>query len=275
LALSKLTDGNVHLIYKEGTECKAFSEAKNVVKHTAFGPHPIANPSLHIQKIDPIQSTEDIIWTVSALDVIAIGHFLNTGKVYIERIISIAGPSILPKMTGYYRLRAGFPISHLISGRLAEGDHRLVSGDPLMGKKVESTDFIHFYDTQFCAIPDPEKREFLHFFRLGAKKYSFSRAYFTGHEKNPGLFRFTTSLHGEPRPFIDGSLYDKVMPLNVPTMSLVKAVMAEDYDYAEELGLLEVVPEDFALPTFVCPSKMEMTEIIKQGLAAHAQEVGV
>ena len=48
-------------------------------------------------------------------------------------------------------------------------------------------------------------------------------------------------------------------------MPLIKAVLAEDFETAEFLGLLEVDSEDFALPTFVCPSKMEMSDIIKKG----------
>jgi Na+-transporting NADH:ubiquinone oxidoreductase subunit A len=143
-----------------------------------------------------------------------------------------------------------------------------------MGKKVESNDFLGYGHYAFCAIPEKEDREFLHFFRLGLDKYSFSRAYLSGH-LNPEHreYPFTTKLHGEERAFIDGSLYDKVMPLNVSTMMLVKAVMAEDYDRAHELGFLEVDSEDFALPTFVCPSKIEMTDIIKQGLRANAAEI--
>ena len=50
-------------------------------------------------------------------------------------------------------------------------------------------------------------------------------------------------------------------------------MLAEDYDLAELLGLLEVDSEDFALPTFVCPSKMEMTEIIKNGIKRYASEL--
>jgi len=68
-------------------------------------------------------------------------------------------------------------------------------------------------------------------------------------------------------------MYEKVMPLPIPTMHLTKAVMAEDYDLAEQYGLLEVDSEDFALATFVCPSKMEMTEIIKNGLQTYAKQV--
>ena len=272
-ALAKLTDGNCHLICRADSTCVAFKNAKQVTIHTAEGPHPISNASLHIERIEPIQSVEDCIWTLTALDVVAIGYFLTTGTVYIDRIISIAGPAILPERTGYFRLRSGFPIAPLIAGRIPEGSIRFVSGDPLMGQQVKSTDFLGFYDTAFCAIPDPQYREFLHFFRLGANKYSSSRAYFSGHKKNGRLYDFTTSQHGEKRAFIDPDLYDRVMPLKVPTMQLVKAVMAEDYDLAEQLGLLDVVPEDFALPTFVCPSKVEMTEIIRNGLSSHASEV--
>lgn len=273
-ALTKLTEGKVHLIYREGSPLKAFQEAVNVQKHTAEGPHPIANSSLHIQRIDPIRSVEDVVWTLTALDVVAIGYLLTKGKYFIERVVAIAGPGVLPERTGYFKVRSGFPISALISGRIQKGKVRLISGDPLMGKKVEAQDFLGFYDTAFTVIPESVEREFLHFMGLGAHKYSFSKAYLSGHFDNKKReYPFTTNQHGEHRPFIDSSLYDQVMPLQIPTMLLVKAVMAEDFELAETLGLLEVDSEDFALPTFVCPSKMEMTEIIKTGLRQYGKEM--
>lgn len=272
--LSKLTKGKVHLVYHKDSTCSAFTKAANVEKHTVEGPHPVSNYSLHIQQIDPVQSFEDIIWTLNAHDVVSIGSLINSGKVHIERIVGIGGPGILPERTGYFKVRAGYPIESLISNRLDRGTVRLVSGDPLMGRKVEPNDFLGYAHFAFCAIPESQDREFLHFFRLGADKYSFSGAYLSGHlDPTNREFPFTTNLHGEERAFIDGSLYDRVMPLNVSTMMLVKSVMAEDYDRAQELGLLDVDSEDFALPTFVCPSKIEMTDIIKQGLRANAAEI--
>lgn len=101
-----------------------------------------------------------------------------------------------------------------------------------------------------------------------------SRAYLSGHLDNAHReYKFTTNQHGEHRAFIDSTMYDKVQPLAVPTMLLVKAVMAEDYELAQSLGLLEVVGEDFALPAFVDPSKVEMSEIVTKGLKRYAQEV--
>lgn len=273
-ALSKLTDGAVHLIYRAGTTCKAFTESRHVLRHQAEGPHPIGNASVHIQALDPIKKADDIIWTIKARHVVALGYLLEHGRHFVEQIISIAGPGILPGQTGYFKSRQGYPISPLLEGRIHKGPQRFISGDPLTGNKVDEEDFLGFEDTVFCVIPENYSRQFLHFFRLGLDKYSFSKAYLSGHLNNAHReYYFTTNQHGEKRAFIDSSLYDDVQPLAVPTMLLVKAVMAEDYELAVSLGLLEVVGEDFALPTFVDPSKIEMGEIINKGLQRYSTEM--
>lgn len=273
-ALKKLTDGEVHLIYSLTSRFEAFQHAKNVVLHTVEGPHPAGNASIHIESIAPISSLEDEVWTLNAHDVTCIGQLLLQGRVRHDRVISIAGPGILPGRSRYFRIRDGFPIARLISGRTEKGPMRLISGDPLLGHQVAPGDFLGFSDFAFCVIPENIERQFLHFFRFGVDKYSFSRAYLSGHLDNRDReYLFTTSLHGEHRAFLDSSLYDRVQPLHIPTMLLVKAIMAEDFELAEQLGLLEVAPEDFALPTFVCPSKMEMVEIVKKGLKRYAEDM--
>lgn len=273
-ALAKLTSGPVHLIYAKDTPSKAFKNAQNVQKHTAEGPHPIGTYSVFIQQLDRITKPTDVIWTINAHDVVAMGHLLLTGKVFIDRVISIAGPGILQNQVGYFKAREGYPIGGLIAGRIKKGLLRFISGDPLIGHKVQVEDFLGFDDYVFCVIPENTTREFLHFFRLGTDKYTFSKAYFTGHLDNSAReYDFTTNQHGEHRAFIDGTLYEQVVPLDIPPMHLVKAVMAEDFDLAETYGLLEVDSEDFALPTFVDPSKIEMVEIIKNGLKQYAKDV--
>ncbi len=273
-ALVQLTEGDVHLIHRQGTSARAFLEAKGVQKHTAEGPHPIANVSLHIDRIDPIRSAEDAIWTVNAHAVVAIGYFLLYGRYFVPRIISIAGPGVLEGRTGYFKVREGYPISALLAGRVKKGLLRLISGDPLTGHQVETEDYLGYEDTVFCVIPENTKREFLHFFRLGTDKYTFSGAYLSGHlDSTHREYDFTTNQHGEHRPFIDSSLSDEVMPLNVSTLHLIKALLADDYDLAAQLGLLEVDSEDFALPSFVCPSKIEMIDIVKKGLRHYAADV--
>jgi Na+-transporting NADH:ubiquinone oxidoreductase subunit A len=273
-ALSKLTSGKVHLVYKEGSELSAFTEAKNVERHTVEGPHPAGLSSTHIHFIAPINHVDDTVWTLSARAVVILGHLLRTGEYLVDRVVSIAGPGVLPGKAGYFLVRAGQPVETLIAGRISNGSMRFVSGDLLSGKKVDADGFLGFYHSQLSVVPESVERELLHFFRLGINKYTASHTYLSGFlDKKDRTYNFNTSNHGEHRGFIIGKEYDKVMPMNIPTMQLVKAIQSGDFDYAETLGLLEVAPEDFALATFVCPSKQEMCEIVRNGIAEYASEV--
>ena len=42
--------------------------------------------------------------------------------------------------------------------------------------------------------------------------------------------------------------------------------MVEDIELMEQLGIYEVAPEDFALCEFVCTSKINVQQIIRNGL---------
>lgn len=274
-ALRLLTSGQVHLVYRKNSPCKAFTDARRVKKYSISGPHPSSHSSVHIHLINPIRDAHDIVWTLSALDVVIIGKLITTGKYPIGKVVSIAGDGIIEAKRGFFKIRAGFPISNLIEGRVTEEFSRLISGEPLTGTKVSQEDFIEFYHTAFCVIPENIQREPFHFLRLGLDKYSASRAYLSGHlPTSSKRYRFTTNQHGEERAFIDGSIYNKVMPMHIPTMQLIKAILAEDFELAQDLGLLEVCSEDFALPTFICPSKIEMMDIVKQGLHRYSKEMG-
>ncbi len=274
-ALSKLTPGDVHLVYKEGSSCRAFTEAQGVQKHTALGPHPAGTSSVHIHSIAPIKNPEDFVWTLSAVDVVTAGKMVMEGRYFTDRIISIGGSGIIKERNGFFRGRVGFPIELLIADRIKNQPLRLISGDPLTGTKVETSGFVGFYHSSFTAIPENTKREAFHFFRPGFKKFTATRAYATGHMKPPKEgYAFTTNQHGEERAFIDGAVYERVMPMRIPTMHLVKAIISEDFEVAEALGLLEVTGDDFALPAFICPSKIEMVQIVKEGLHKYSKEMG-
>ena len=54
---------------------------------------------------------------------------------------------------------------------------------------------------------------------------------------------------------------------------LVKAIIAQNIDEMEQLGIYEVAPEDFALCEFVCTSKIETQRIVREGLDYIRQEL--
>lgn len=271
--LSKISPEKVHLIHRV-EDSDFFSNVKNVNMHSAEGPHPISNPSLHIYMIDPITSTTDTVWTLSVNDVIAIGMFLTSGKYHIDRVVAVAGSGCISEKVGFFKTRMGASLEDLLKGRLVSQSCEIISGDPLTGTATGIGGFLGFFHTCVSAIKKSEKREPFHFFRLGKNKYSAGKTYLSGFLKSK-QFDFTTNQHGEHRAFVDGGIYDKVMPMRIPTMQLMKAIIVEDFEAAVELGLLEVAPEDFALPAFICPSKNEMVKIVKEGLKKYSEETGL
>jgi len=62
------------------------------------------------------------------------------------------------------------------------------------------------------------------------------------------------------------AVYDALVPLDIMTYFLLKAVLIGDIEEAERLGILECDEEDFALCTFACPSKTDVGGIIREGL---------
>ena len=162
-ALSELCP--IHLVYREGSDCKLFTQATHAEVHSASGPHPIGNASVHIQAIHPIKKNHQVVWTLSVSDVVSIGKWLKEGVYYPERIISVAGEGIPEEKRGYYRVNRGVSIEAII-GKLGEGV-RVISGDPLTGEV--SRGYLGFYDTVICAFPEPsERREVLHFLKWGS-----------------------------------------------------------------------------------------------------------
>lgn len=261
----------VHLVYRKGCTSKAFTDAEYVKKHTAEGPHPIGNFSVHIYHIDPIFSSSRCIWTLTVNDVISFGKLFMTGQIHHTKIISVAGEGIKKEKRCFMRIREGQCIEDIVKHRLEIGRLRVVSGDPLMGKKVNLDEFIGMSDNVVCALFENQKRQPFHFLRLGRNKYSVFRAYLSGFFPKKD-YVLTTNQHGEERAFVEASIYDKVMPMRIPTVHLIKALLANDFELAEELGLLEIAEEDFALPAFICPSKVEMVQIVKNALRNYAEQ---
>lgn len=267
--LSKLA--TVHLVYDEKTTCVNFTNAKHVERHTVKGPYPASQSSVHIHHIAPILKANDYVWTLDVPGVLTIGKLFLKGEYYTDRVTALAGSGV--KRPQLFHGRMGYPLADLFEGRALEGLLCYISGDPLSGHRVDSSDFLGFFNNCVSALPVNSKRQPLHFLRLGLNKFTATRTYLSGFFPKRE-YAFTTNQHGEERAFIDPVLYDKVMPMKIPTVSLVKAILAQDFELAELLGIYEVAPEDFIPAAFICPSKIDIVGIVKQGLHLFAKEMG-
>jgi Na+-transporting NADH:ubiquinone oxidoreductase subunit A len=82
-----------------------------------------------------------------------------------------------------------------------------------------------------------------------------------------------TNLHGGKRAYVVTGQYEAVCPIDVYPQLLIKAILAEDIDKMEQMGIYEIIEEDFALCEFACTSKMDVQEIVRTGLNLMIKEM--
>jgi Na+-transporting NADH:ubiquinone oxidoreductase subunit A len=68
--------------------------------------------------------------------------------------------------------------------------------------------------------------------------------------------------------------YEQVFPFDIYPVQLLKAVITQDIERMEQLGIYEVVEEDMALCEVVCTSKMPVQSILRDGLDLMREELG-
>lgn len=261
--LRKLTDGKVHLNVDGNTNpSKVFTDSKGVEINKFTGPHPSGNVGVQIHHLDPINKGE-VVWYLYPQDVLAVSRLFTEGKYDVSRIIALTGSQV--KKPRYYRMIAGSSINKMLQDNLKDGDSRFISGSVLTGQKIESDGSVGFYDTQVTVIPEGNYQEFLGWIAPGLNKFSMSRAYFSWVSPSK-KFDLDTNYHGEERAYVVTGQYEKVLPMDIYPMQLIKACLIEDIEAMEKLGIYEVSPEDLALCEFVCTSKIEVQSIIRNAL---------
>lgn len=271
--LARLTSGKVHLSLNAKAENKVFEGLKGIEIHEFAGPHPAGNVGVQIHHIDPINKGE-VAWTVSAQGVAMIGRLFATGKVDMTKTIVLCGSQA--EVAQYFTVIGGAAMDSILAGRVKaqnEGDSvRVISGSVLTGTKVAADGYLTFYSNQVTLIPEGDKYELLGWAMPRFKKFSVSKAYFSWLCPKK-QYDLDTNLNGGERPFVVSGLYDKYLPMDIYPVYLLKAILAGDIDKMENLGIYEIVEEDLALCEFVDPSKIEMQDIVRQGINLMIKEM--
>lgn len=270
--LKKLTEGPLHLnINSNQANDPLFSNLKHVQINQFSGPHPAGNIGTQVHYINPINKAE-VIWYVNPQDVIIIGRLFKKGIYDARKMVVVAGSQV--QHPQYYSTITGTAVKDMLEcSGLKSGTSRLISGSVLSGRKIQPDGFLGFYDAQLTIIPEGDHPEFMGWLAPGLKKFSISRTFFSW--MKPGkIHELDTNMHGEERPFVMTGEYEKVFPLNIYPVQLLKSILIEDIDMMEKLGIYEVVEEDFALCEVICTSKIKSQEIISRGIAIMQKEFG-
>ncbi len=268
-ALKKLTPGKVHLTVGVDTTAGVLSRVKQVEVHPIEGPHPAGNVGVQIAQIDPI-AKGDIVWTIDLQHVAIIGRLLLTGKVDMTKIIALAGSEVAKPH--YYRVISGTNLGKILEGNLRSSNVRIISGNPLTGSAVASNGYLGFYHNLVSVLPEGDNYELFGWIMPRFKKFSTSRSYFSW--LTPGRrYRLDTNFNGGERAFVLNGIYERVLPMDIYPVYLLKAILAKDIDKMEQLGLYEIIEEDVALCEFIDPSKIEWQQIVRQGIDLMIKEL--
>jgi len=262
--LRKISNDKVHLnIGAQGGSF--FSGVSGVTVNRFEGPHPASNVGVQVHHLDPINRGEKI-WYTYPQEVIIIGRLFLSGAYDGKRKVALTGS--MAKDRGYHTVMTGTPLASIINGRLEEGAKRIISGTVLTGTKVEEDGFLGYFDNQITVIPEGDQHKFLltdGWLSPGFKRFSMSRAYpswLMGKKK----YDLDTNLNGEIRSFVVTGQLEKVFPFDIYPMQLIKAIMVNDIDNMEKMGVYEVDAEDFALCEVACTSKIDIQNVVREGM---------
>lgn len=260
--LKKFTSGTIHLNVDGKAEVsQIFSNAQNAQINKISGPHPAGNVGVQIHHINPI-SKGDIVWTVNPVGVAMIGKLFIDGIYDTSRLVAVTGSQV--KETGYAKMYSGACMNKLA----VEGtDNRFISGNVLSGEGVGAEGYLGNYHNQITVIPEGKYEEFLGWILPSTKKLSFHKAFgMLTFLNGKNEFHVDTNAHGEERNFVISGAFEEVMPMDILPTYLFKAILAEDYDDMEALGIYEVIEEDIALCEFIDISKNPLQEILREGI---------
>lgn len=269
-ALSKAVDGaTVYVCRAQGSSIVA-PALRNVRVEEFSGPHPSGTPGLHIHLLDPVDR-EKQVWHIDYQDAIAIGKLFSSGRLPVDRVVSLAGPAV--RRPRLLRTRIGASTESLTNRELVEGPARVISGSVLSGRTAEgdTLGYLGRYHSQISALREDSQRRLLGWLAPGSNTFSVLRV-FLGKWLPGRNYSFTTTTNGSVRAMVPVGVYEKVMPMDILPAPLLRSLLIANPERAEELGALELIEEDLALCSFVSPEKAEYGTLLREVLTTLEKE---
>lgn len=232
-ALRQLTEGAVFVCLARGAP--AIGDIDRVQAVEFAGSHPAGLPGTHIHHLMPVGRIRSV-WHIGYQDVIAIGRLFGTGRIWAERIVSVAGPAVRDPCLVCTTL--GADLNDLVAGNAHTADIELVSGSLLSGRPAR---YLGRYHLQVAAMAPGKRRN------------------------GQGILARIADAFGkrETAAIIPVAAHESVMALDIAAVPLLRALSVGDSETAERLGCLELAETDVALLTHVCPSGVDYAPLLR------------
>lgn len=267
--LAKLCAGTTFVCVAAGSAIPAPGNPQVRIE-TFAGPHPAGLVGTHIHLLNPA-SLERPVWHIGYQDVAAIGQLFSTGRLDVQRVVALAGPSVIkPRLL---RTRLGAALENLTQGEIEPGTQRVISGSVLDGVAAAGGvhGFLGRYHQQVSVLAEAVERELFGWILPGGDKFSIWKVVLGAAAGRRGL-KLNTTTHGGERAMVPIGAFERVMPLDLMPTFLLRALLMGQDERAEKLGVLELDEEDLALCTFVCPGKAEYGPLLRRALTRIEKE---
>ena len=264
-AISNLTEGDINLILGKDQNPSLVENLDKVKTHSFSGPHPSGNVGIHIHYVDPIVSKDDTVWYLSPQDVCKIGKIFIDFKIDSTKTITIGGPGC--QKPSYLKIVLGTKLEHILNELelIIDENKILISGDVLSGKYTNALESLNVYHECLSIIKKSESRSFLGWMLPGFSNFTLTNVYISKLLKNNTTANHNM-LNGSKRSIVPLGLWEKVLPMNLLPNFLIRSILCGDIEDMERLGIYECSEEDFALCSLICQSKIEVSQIIQDGL---------
>lgn len=237
-ALLTLTQGLLFICQAPGPPlCENTSERLRPV--TVSGPHPAGLPGTHIHHLAPVGDGRHSVWQIGYQDVIAVGRLISTGRLWTDRIVAVAGSGV--RDPSLARLKLGASLDEALENELRDGPARVISGPVLSGRE---SGYLGRYHNQITVIARGDE-----------------------HPAPSLTSRFRRLLEGTPdMAIVPREAFERVMPLDILPVPLLRALSVGDVETAKDLGCLELVEEDLALISHVCTTGTDYGALLRDVL---------
>ncbi len=260
--ISHLTDGKVYVCQAPRAALPT-GDRENIVSAEFAGPHPAGLVGTHIHFLAPV-SADRTVWHLNYQDVIAIGKLFTEGRVWVDRVVSLAGP--LVRRPRLIRTRLGANTDDLTENELNDVPCRVISGSVLSGRRAAGPNgYLGRFHNQISVVAETAATTNASGLPDASPTFTTFSPRVTG--RPPRRRRaLTTAQNGNRSPLVPLGVYERFMPLDILPTPLIRALLVDDSDMAQALGCLELEEEDLALCAFACPSKIDHALLLRRML---------
>jgi Na+-transporting NADH:ubiquinone oxidoreductase subunit A len=251
----------------------ALDKLQGIELHTFRGPHPAGDPAVQVNLVDPPRGTGQV-WTIRAWDAAALGRTLLSGRFAAERVVAAVGTGVVqPRLV---RTVIGAPIRDVV-GEVHPGDQRYILGSVLTGSAVAPDRWTAFGVRAVHVLPDEVDQDLFGWALPMVGVWSFYSAFLKGllGSRPAGGVDMRPGRYGGVRAIVPMGAYERVVATpEIEPEFLFKALSSGDLEESLRLGLLDLSEEEAALCTYVCPSKIQLDVLLRDGLEQYMKEAG-